>query len=120
MTGELVTTQLPSRRASDGLCLTLHRYRPLSKPNTVGTRSKKGGTSTTYEPEVELVTVPAMGAEWTAQELKDMKKSGKAERKREERQREWRAFVRDQKGLCGIPWLTRKVIVWFTFGFLIS
>jgi hypothetical protein len=66
-----------------------------------------------------LVTVPAMGAEWSRQELKDMKKSGKAERKAEERKRSWNEWVRDQRGLWGIPWLTRKFLVWFTFGFII-
>ncbi|KAG8933805.1 hypothetical protein FRC01_007051 [Tulasnella sp. 417] len=94
-------------------------YRPLSRPDTLGSKSKKGGTSTTYEPEVELVTVPAMGAEWSAQELRDMKKSGRAEIKAEKRQRAWNAFVRDQEGLCGVPWLTRKVIVWGAFAFCI-
>ncbi|KAG9017935.1 hypothetical protein FRB90_000117 [Tulasnella sp. 427] len=94
-------------------------YRPLSRPETLGSKSKKGGTSTAYEPEVELVTVPAMGAEWSAQELKDMKKSGRAEIKAEKRRRNWNAFKRDQKGLCGIAWLTRKVLVWGAFIFII-
>ncbi|KAG8897668.1 hypothetical protein FRC00_003961 [Tulasnella sp. 408] len=77
-------------------------YRPLSRPDTLGSKSKKGGTSTTYEPEVELVTVPAMGAEWSKQELKDMKKSGRAEIKAEKRKRAWNAFVRDEEGLLGL------------------
>ncbi|KAG8956024.1 hypothetical protein FRC04_006473 [Tulasnella sp. 424] len=94
-------------------------YRPLSRPDTLASKSKKGGTSTTYEPEVELVTVPAMGAEWSAQELKDMKGSGKAEIKAEKRRKAWNAFKRDQTGLFGIPWLTRKVIVWAAFAFFI-
>lgn len=64
--------------------------------------------------------MPAMGAEWSAQELRDMTKSGKNERKAHERNRAWRAFNRDQKGLCGIPWMTRSRIVWFGFIFIIG
>ncbi|KAG8907878.1 hypothetical protein FRB99_001737 [Tulasnella sp. 403] len=105
-------------KADNGLptAQPIYSYRPLSRPETVA--SKKAG-STAYEPEVELVTVPAMGSEWSAQELKDMKKSGQREIAAEKRARAWREFNRDQRGLCGIPWLTRKFIVIATFIFLI-
>ncbi|KAF8607018.1 hypothetical protein BDV93DRAFT_468734 [Ceratobasidium sp. AG-I] len=61
--------------------------------------------------QVELVTVPALGAEWKASELRDMTKSGRAEARAEERRRKWREFNRDQRGLCGQQWATRRTLV---------
>ncbi|QRW06507.1 hypothetical protein RhiLY_05506 [Ceratobasidium sp. AG-Ba] len=61
--------------------------------------------------QVELVTVPALGAEWKASELRDMSKAGRAEAKAEERRRKWREFNRDQRGLFGKRWATRKTLV---------
>lgn len=61
--------------------------------------------------QVEMVTVPALGAEWKASELRDMTKSGRAEARAEERRRKWREFNRDQRGLCGQRWATRRTLV---------
>ncbi|KAJ3548360.1 hypothetical protein NMY22_g1290 [Coprinellus aureogranulatus] len=65
--------------------------------------------------KVEMVTVPAMGAEWSKDELKNMTKRGRKERKAEARKEFWTAWRRDQRGLCG-KYFTRRVLVFFLFG----
>lgn len=85
---------------------------------------------------VELVSVPVLGPEyvdlvrirvegadayrWKRDELHAMTRRGEAEAKREKRTRAWKSFKRDQRGLCGIAWLSRKVIVIFAFFFVIA
>lgn len=69
---------------------------------------------------VELVTVPALGAEWKASELRDMKKAGKAEKKQEYRSRRWKEFTRGSRGLFGRKWLTGRVIVFGVFGLCVA
>ncbi|GAB1520683.1 hypothetical protein RhiTH_003771 [Rhizoctonia solani] len=69
-------------------------YRPI--------RETAGGSQASAANQVELVTVPALGAEWKASELHDMTKAGRAEARAEERRRKWREFNRDQRGLIGI------------------
>ncbi|KAG8994338.1 hypothetical protein FRB94_012923 [Tulasnella sp. JGI-2019a] len=95
-------------------------YRPLPPPESMSSRRKGAASSSAYEPQVELVTVPAMGAEWSAQELADMKKATKRQQAADERKRAWREFARDQKGLCGIPYLTRTKLVYIMFAFVIA
>ena len=64
---------------------------------------------------VELVTVPALGAEWGKDELKDMTKRGRKEKKSEERGRKWKAFNRGEYGMFGSKWLTRRTLVFSLF-----
>ncbi|CUA68832.1 hypothetical protein RSOLAG22IIIB_03697 [Rhizoctonia solani] len=82
-------------------------YRPL--------REQAGGSEASAANQVELVTVPALGAEWKASELHDMTKAGRRELRAEERRKHWREFNRDQRGLCGIKWAKRTVLVWGAF-----
>ncbi|KAF8713296.1 hypothetical protein RHS03_00974, partial [Rhizoctonia solani] len=82
-------------------------YRPI--------RETAGGSQASAANQVELVTVPALGAEWKASELHDMTKAGRAEARAEERRRKWREFNRDQRGLCGISWAKRTTLVWVIF-----
>lgn len=65
------------------------------------------------------MTVPALGSEWKASELREMTKSGKREARAEKRAAAWRAFRRDEHGFCGIKWLTRRIFVWFIFIFIV-
>jgi hypothetical protein len=65
---------------------------------------------------VELVTVPALGAEWGKNELKAMTKKGRKEEKSGDFGRKWRAFNRGQYGLFGRKWLTRRTVVFIIFG----
>lgn len=65
--------------------------------------------------KVELVTVPAMGAEWSKEEMRMMTKAGRKEGKSESRRGFWKAWYRDQRGLCG-KWFTRRFLVFFLFG----
>jgi hypothetical protein len=64
---------------------------------------------------VEMVTVPALGAEWGKDELKSMTKKGRKEQKSEGFGRKWRAFNRGQYGLFGSKWLTRRTVVFTIF-----
>ncbi|KAF6755899.1 hypothetical protein DFP72DRAFT_989966 [Ephemerocybe angulata] len=68
--------------------------------------------------KVEMVTVPAMGAEWSKDEMKNMTKRGRKEKKAEERKEFWTAWRRDQRGLCG-KYFTRRVLVFFMFGLVV-
>lgn len=62
-----------------------------------------------------MVTVPALGSEWSKNEMRDMTKAGKSERKMETRLDAWRAWNRGERGICG-SYCTRKVCVFVTFG----
>ena len=62
-----------------------------------------------------MVTVPALGAEWGKDEMYQMTKTGRKERKHETRKDFWKAWNRGERGLCG-RYFTRKVLVWFLFG----
>jgi len=64
---------------------------------------------------VELVTVPALGAEWQKSEMKDMTKTGRREKKAELRNEKWKAWRRGERGMCG-RYFTRKVLVFTLFG----
>jgi hypothetical protein len=86
------------------------RYQQLPTPNVKG-----DDTASTIGP-VEMVTVPAFGPEWGKSEMKDMTKAGKREKKNESRRRAWKEWSRDQRGLCGSKWLTRRVVVFILFG----
>ncbi|KAH9947469.1 hypothetical protein B0H21DRAFT_821912 [Amylocystis lapponica] len=64
---------------------------------------------------VELVTVPALGPEWKASELRNMTKAAKRERQRESFHDKWVAWNRGEIGCCG-PYFTRRFTVYFLFG----
>ncbi|KAH9891872.1 hypothetical protein C8Q73DRAFT_701291 [Cubamyces lactineus] len=64
---------------------------------------------------VEMVTVPALGPEWKADELRNMSKKVKREEKMEEVATKWKQWKRGQRGLCG-KWFTKRFLAWFIFG----
>jgi len=82
-------------------------YQQIDRPRGEETESTVG--------PVELVTVPAMGAEWGRSEMRDMTKAGKREKKIESRTRKWKEWNRGERGLCG-RWFTRRFLVFFLFG----
>jgi hypothetical protein len=94
----------PSYQAS---LIIISSYRALRDPGAA--------SQSTAANQVELVTVPALGAEWKASELRDMTKAGRAEHRAEDRRKKWREFNRDQRGLCGVKWATRRTLVVGTF-----
>ena len=63
---------------------------------------------------VEMVTVPALGPEWKADELRGMTKRGKREVVNERRAQKWKEWRRGERGLCG-RYFTRKFLAWFMF-----
>ncbi|EJD50892.1 hypothetical protein AURDEDRAFT_112016 [Auricularia subglabra TFB-10046 SS5] len=85
-------------------------YRPL--PNRTDPKSETG------EPDVELVTVPAFGAEWNKDELRGMTKSARREAKSERRRDVWKAWYRGEHGFFG-GCLTRKTLVFIIFGLIV-
>ena len=90
----------------------LHSYQRLPPDNHAPPSIRSGklveDTQSMNGP-VELVTVPALGAEWRKDELKAMTKKGKKELKEDNRWQNFRAWTRDQRGCCG-KWGTRKQI----------
>jgi hypothetical protein len=64
--------------------------------------------------KVEMVTVPALGAEWGKDELHQATKAGRRERKQETSKQFWKSWNRGERGLCG-RYFTRKVLVWSLF-----
>lgn len=88
---------------------------PFQQDNGYRPLREQGGSEASAANQVELVTVPALGAEWKSSELRDMTKAGRNEARAEERRRKWREFNRDQRGLCGVKWATRRTLVWVLF-----
>lgn len=87
----------------------MHRYQPLGTPTKA--------EAATPGP-VEMVTVPALGAEWKSSELRGMTKAGRRQAKSEARQERWDDWRRGRTGLCG-GWLTRRVLTFVMFGLCI-
>jgi len=88
-------------------------YQPISHPP-----SKYDDVASSIGP-VEMVTVPALGPEWKASELRNMTKSGKREQKTEAQKKVWKDWRRDKRGLCG-DYFTRRFTVFFVFGLCIA
>ena len=87
------------------------RYQKLS-PSTPKLVDMPMGSST--DP-VEMVTVPALGPEWGREEMQDMTKSARKAKKAESRREKFKAWRRDERGICG-KYFTRKSLVFFVFG----
>ncbi|KIM24651.1 hypothetical protein M408DRAFT_75509 [Serendipita vermifera MAFF 305830] len=96
---------------------TTDGYQALPSPSVKLAAPPIGPPGTDAHNPVELVTVPALGAEWKAEELQAMSKKGKKEEKSYARGEKWKAWRRDQIGICG-SWGTRKGIVWGLFIFI--
>lgn len=85
-----------------------YRYRQIPTPGAEGKDNESS-----LGP-VEMVTVPALGAEWSAEEMKNMTKAGRREPKAEKRRLQWKQFNRNERGLCGTG-ITRRVLVFVLF-----
>ncbi|WVQ99938.1 hypothetical protein IAU59_007081 [Kwoniella sp. CBS 9459] len=66
----------------------------------------------------ELISVPVLGPEWKKTELHELSRRGQSELQGDKRTRAWREWTRDQRGLFGVKWLTRRVFVFAMFAFL--
>jgi len=69
--------------------------------------------------QVEMVTVPALGPEWKASELREVTRSAKKERNAEARGKKWKEWRRGERGLC-CHWFTWRFTVFFVFGLCIA
>ena len=67
---------------------------------------------------VEMVTVPALGPEWGKEEMRNMTKKARRERKYESRHDKWVAWKRGERGMCG-KWFNRKMTAWVMFALII-
>ncbi|KAI0320954.1 hypothetical protein OF83DRAFT_457197 [Amylostereum chailletii] len=101
----------PRYSSAFGLGGNTASYHPIGSPSAVAKHEEEASSLG----PVEMVTVPALGAEWKASELRDMTKRGKRERNAEKRSRSWKAFNRNEKGLFGRKWLTKRVLVFVVF-----
>ncbi|KZT57262.1 hypothetical protein CALCODRAFT_496397 [Calocera cornea HHB12733] len=63
---------------------------------------------------MEYVTVPTLGPDWHADELREMTRKGRTEARFAARARKWRAWIRDEEGVFG-KWGRRKSLVWAMF-----
>ncbi|KAF8627373.1 hypothetical protein AX17_006188 [Amanita inopinata Kibby_2008] len=79
----------------------------------------KADDTTNVPGQVEMVTVPAMGPEWSKAELHDMTKASRKEKKYETRREKWKAWNRGERGMCG-RYCTRKVFVFALFAVCIA
>ena len=93
-----------------GSCRCRYQKIPPSTPKLVD--MSMVGSST--DP-VEMVTVPALGPEWGRQEMHDMTKSARKAKKAESRREKFKAWRRDERGICG-KYFTRKSLVFSIFG----
>ncbi|KAI0770673.1 hypothetical protein C8Q74DRAFT_919081 [Fomes fomentarius] len=80
-----------------------------------GSTASLAGGEQTPGGNVEMVTVPALGAEWKADELRGMSKKAKREEKMENVASKWKRWNRGETGLCGRHF-TRRFTAWFMFG----
>ncbi|EJU03055.1 hypothetical protein DACRYDRAFT_21396 [Dacryopinax primogenitus] len=63
---------------------------------------------------MEYVTVPTLGPDWGAEELREMSRKGRRETIAAARVKRWRAWIRDEEGIFG-KWGRRKSLVWGAF-----
>ncbi|KAH6912575.1 hypothetical protein BKA70DRAFT_1097245 [Coprinopsis sp. MPI-PUGE-AT-0042] len=94
---------------------TSNGYQQLTTPKSALPPSvdEEGGN------KVEMVTVPAMGAEWSKHELRGMTKTARKQDKAERRREFWKSWNRGERGLCG-KYFTRRVFVFFLFGVIVA
>lgn len=82
----------------------------------VGARPMRHDYSQARDPE--MVSVPVLGPEWEKNELHAQSRRGKKEIRSDERNTAIKAWNRDQRGMCGIRWLTRTWFVFIAFFFI--
>lgn len=94
-------------------------YRPVSTtPMSSATTPKIIEDSASSAGPVEMVTVPALGPEWGKEEMRNMTKKARRERKYESRHDKWVAWKRGERGMCG-KWFNRKMTAWVMFALII-
>ncbi|KAI0754465.1 hypothetical protein C8Q80DRAFT_1266090 [Daedaleopsis nitida] len=90
-------------------------YSPQSAGFAKGSAQSLQAGEQTPGGNVEMVTVPALGPEWKADELRGMSKKAKREDKMEDMSNKWKMWNRGETGLCG-SYFTRRFTAWFVFG----
>lgn len=84
-------------------------------PNAISGMGPQHADSTTG---IELITVPALGTEYTKEELRDMTRVSKRRRKRSHRKKRCQLWVSGQDHLWG--WLSPRVAVFIAFFVLLA
>ena len=92
------------------------RYRRVNSPSL----SKVDGATTVNDATpVEMVTVPALGPEWKAEEMATANKKARREERAVRRDQKWKEWKRGERGLCG-RYFTRKFTAWFVFALCVA
>ncbi|TCD65782.1 hypothetical protein EIP91_002221 [Steccherinum ochraceum] len=89
-------------------------YIPVNSPAPSKLLEDVGNTG-----PVEMVTVPTLGPEWKASELRELTGKISKEEARERRADKWKEWKRGERGMCG-RYFTRKFTVWFMFGLCVA
>ncbi|KAI0088644.1 hypothetical protein BDY19DRAFT_948922 [Irpex rosettiformis] len=89
-------------------------YRPVGSPSLLKMEDTPNGAG-----PVEMVTVPALGPEWKAEEVGANRKRVIKEANAERRAQKWKEWRRGERGLCG-RYFTRKFLAWFLFAFCVA
>ncbi|KIP02714.1 hypothetical protein PHLGIDRAFT_26467 [Phlebiopsis gigantea 11061_1 CR5-6] len=66
-----------------------------------------------------MVTVPALGPEWKAEEMATANRKARREDRAVRRGQKWKEWKRGERGLCG-RYFTRKFTAWFLFAFCVA
>ena len=82
-----------------------------------GLGQNRGVASTEQTSGIELITVPALGAEFTKEEIKDMTRKSKKKKKRSARKKRFGTWMHGDDHLWG--WLSPRVAVFMAFIFFI-
>ncbi|KAI0345563.1 hypothetical protein BDW22DRAFT_1324469 [Trametopsis cervina] len=90
------------------------RYRPVHSPGLV----KHDDLQNNLGP-VEMVTVPALGPEWKAEEVGANRKRVVREERASRRAQKWKEWKRGERGMCG-KYFTRKFTAWFLFALCVA
>lgn len=87
-------------------------------PNTSNRLSGTGPNHADSTTGIELITVPALGNEYTKEELKEMTRGSKRRRKRAHRKKKCALWVSGEDHLWG--WLSPRVAVFIAFFFCVA
>ncbi|KAI0698136.1 hypothetical protein BC835DRAFT_1335927 [Cytidiella melzeri] len=87
-------------------------YRPVHSPGLVESAQSITGP-------VEMITVPALGPEWKAEELGGNRKRAAREAVSARRSQKWKEWRRGERGMCG-KYFTRKFLTWFMFALCVA
>ena len=94
----------------------MSRYHPVDSPAPPKLVNLPEGA---HDGHVEMVTVPTLGPEWKASELRELTGKISKEERRERQALKWKEWRRGERGMCG-RYFTKKFTAWFVFGLCVA